>query len=142
MQSPKRRVLLGHLRAVGCAAALALARVLAFAAVVARFTSALALAGVLTLATVLFLHLGICGLLIRLRGGMHAGEKVGRLDRCGAASQQTCERCASNQGLLCHFNELPPVRLDCNHTCLYYVVDGGFGLPLTVFPDWVGSTPR
>jgi hypothetical protein len=37
------RVLVGHLRAVGCAAALALARVLAFAAIVARFTSALAL---------------------------------------------------------------------------------------------------
>src|ERR1700675_1761449 len=100
MRSPIRRGLLGHLRAVGCAAALALARGLAFAAVVARFTSALALAGVLTLASVLFLHLGICGLLIRLGRGMHAGEKVGRLNRCGGTSQQTSKRCASNQGLL------------------------------------------
>src|ERR1700722_18165785 len=93
--SPMRRVLLGHLRAVGCAAALALARVLAFAAVVARFTSALALAGVLTLASVLFLHLGICGLLIRL-GRVHAGEKVGRLNRCGGTGEQTSKSCASD----------------------------------------------
>jgi hypothetical protein len=34
------------------------------------------------------------------------------------------------------------VSLDSNHTCFYYVVDGGFGLPLTVFLDWVGSKPR
>ena len=33
------------------------------------------------------------------------------------------------------------MSLDYNHTCFYYVVDGGFGLPLTVFPDWVGSKP-
>jgi len=56
-----KRLLLGvvswRFRAVGCAAALALARVLAFAAVVARLTATFALAGVLTLASVLFLHL-------------------------------------------------------------------------------------
>ena len=55
-ESPIRRRLV-WLRAVGRAAALALARVLAFAAVVARFTSTFALAGVLTLASVFFLHL-------------------------------------------------------------------------------------
>src|ERR1700722_9840309 len=98
--SPKRRVLLGHLRAVGCAAALALARVLAFAAIVARFTSTLALTGVLTLARVLFLHLFVCRGLVRLSCGMHAGEKVGRLDRCGGTGEQTCESCASDEGLL------------------------------------------
>src|ERR1700685_358170 len=100
MRSPMRRVLGGHLRAVGGAAALALARVLAFAAIVARFTSALALAGVLTLASVLFLHLFVRWGLIGLGGGMHAGEKVGSLDRCGGTGEQACERCASNQGLL------------------------------------------
>ena len=87
MRSPMRRVLFGHLRAVGCAAALALARVLAFAAIVARFTSALALAGVLTLTSVLFLHLGVRRLLIGLGGRVHAGEKVGRLDCCGGTGE-------------------------------------------------------
>jgi hypothetical protein len=95
-----RRVLVGHLRAVGCAAALALARVLAFAAVVARFTSTLALAGVLTLAGMLFLHLFVRWSLIGLGGGMHAGEKVGSLEGCGGTGEQTCESCASDKGLL------------------------------------------
>src|SRR5580698_798615 len=98
MRSPMRRVLVGHLRAVGCAAALA--RVLAFAAIVARFTSALALAGVLTLASMLFLHLLVRWGLIGLGCGMHAGEKVGRLDGCGGTGEQTSKRCASDEGLL------------------------------------------
>src|SRR5580692_7561379 len=100
MRSPLRRVLLGHLRAVGCAAALALARVLAFAAVVARFTSTLALAGVLTLASMLFLHLAISWLLVRLRSKVRAGEKIRRLDRCTGSGQQSCERCTGDESLL------------------------------------------
>src|ERR1700684_4121332 len=113
MRSPLRRVLVGHLRAVGCAAPLALARVLGFAAIVARFTAALALAGVLTLASMLFLHLLVRWGLIGLGCGMHAGEKVGRLDGCGGTGEQTSKRCASDEGLLwlCPFPELPPVSL-------------------------------
>jgi len=53
----------------------------------------------LTLASMLFLHLFVRWRLIGLGGGMHAGEKVGRLDRCGGTGQQTSKRCASNQGL-------------------------------------------
>ncbi|MFZ3334142.1 MAG: hypothetical protein WA197_26160, partial [Candidatus Acidiferrales bacterium] len=59
-------VLLRHLRAVGRAAALALARVLAFAAVVARFTAAFALARILALASVLFLHF-VLGLVLCIK---------------------------------------------------------------------------
>jgi len=32
--------------------------------------------------------------------------------------------------------------LNFNHTCLYYVAKTGFGLPLSVILDWVGSNPR
>ena len=66
--------LLRHLGAVGCAAALAFARVLAFAAVVARFTSTLALARILTLTSVLFFHLLVLvgWRLIGLRGSSQA----------------------------------------------------------------------
>src|SRR5258708_30523291 len=60
-----RRLFFGHLGAVGCATALALARVLAFATIVARFAAALALARVLAFTGVLFLHL-----LVRLLVGL------------------------------------------------------------------------
>jgi hypothetical protein len=44
----------------------------------------------------LFLHLFVRWRLVGLGGGMHAGEKVGSLDGCGGASEQTSERCASD----------------------------------------------
>jgi len=34
------------------------------------------------------------------------------------------------------------VSLNYNHTCFYYVAKTGFGLPLSVIPDWVGYKPR
>src|SRR5260370_30324832 len=60
-----RRLFFGHLGAVGCATALALAIDLAFATIVARFAAALALARALAFTGVLFLHL-----LLRLLVGL------------------------------------------------------------------------
>src|ERR1700677_705911 len=99
MRSPMRRVLVGHLRAVGCAAALALARILALAAIVARFTSALSLAGVLTLASVLFLHLGV-GRSIGLHIRMHPRQQIRSLNRRAGACEQTCKCCTRDERLL------------------------------------------
>src|ERR1700684_937830 len=87
--------LLRHLGAVGCAAALAFARVLGFTAVVARFTSTLALARILTLASVLFFHLLVGWRLIGLRGNSQAREKMRCLNRCAGTSKQTSECCTS-----------------------------------------------
>src|SRR5258708_3089490 len=103
-----RRLFFGHLGAVGCATALALARVLAFATIVARFAAALALARVLAFTGVFFLHLLVrllVGLLIcilraggtllplsplrtfdsRARSHLHATPVLAVLALCGGA---------------------------------------------------------
>ena len=85
-----------HLGAIGRAAALAFARVLGFATVFAALTPTIALAGVLTLASMLFFHLAGCWCLVGLCSKMRAGEEIRRLNRCGGAGQQTCQRCTSD----------------------------------------------
>ena len=80
-------MLFGHLAAISCAAALALAGVLGFAAVVARLAAALAFAGVLALTGVLFFHLLVSlGALIILRRSL--GEVLGR-DRSAGSREKT-----------------------------------------------------
>src|SRR5580700_6292651 len=90
-----RLLLVGHLRTIRCAAALALARVLAFTTVVARLTATLALAGVLAFTSVFVFRLGlVLGLVLRMEGRLGPGEKVGCLDCCATAGEQPRQRCA------------------------------------------------
>ena len=101
-------MLVGHLRAVSCAAALALARVLGFAAVVAGLAAALALAGVLALTSVLFLHLFV-GLRVCILGrGRSPGaiKQIGSLDAGAGSREQARNRRTSDKELirLCHVN--------------------------------------
>src|ERR1700738_3796411 len=84
----------GHLRPVGCATALALARVLAFATIVTGLAAALALARVLALTSVLFLHL-LVGLLLWFlsrSGSLRPGEQIGSLDAGASAREQARDR--------------------------------------------------
>src|SRR5712672_998231 len=89
-----RALLVRHLRAVGCAAALALARVLAFATIVARLAAALAFAGVLALTGVLFFHLLVRLLLCVLSGSgsFPPGGQIGSLDAGAGAREQARDR--------------------------------------------------
>src|ERR1035441_1762097 len=76
---PGRLDQLRHLRAVGCAVALALAAVLTLAAVVARFAAALALTVILALT--------------RMLGGVLAGVAQAGLGRLGRGALRRCSRC-------------------------------------------------
>src|SRR5713226_4716596 len=96
-----RLLFFGHLGAVGCAATLALARVLAFAGV-------------------LFLHLLVVGLLVLARVLILCAErrlqrgKQGRsLDCCTGPGDQSCERRTGEQCLcrLCHVKSLLSIRV-------------------------------
>src|SRR6266852_4433728 len=83
-----------HLAAVSCAAALALARVLALATIVARLAAALALARVLALTSVLFLRC-LVSLLLRVlsgSGSLPPGEQIGSLDAGASAREQARDR--------------------------------------------------
>jgi hypothetical protein len=96
--APKRvitdlELLLGLLGTIGCAAALALARVFAFASVVPRLAAALALTGVLALTSVLFFDLLvvllvfplILALLLGAEGCLQRRKQSRSLD-CGSAA--------------------------------------------------------
>ena len=83
---------IGHLGAVGCAAALALATVFAFAAVVAGFAAALALAVVLALTGVLC---GLVGIGIPQTGLGHLGR--GSLRRCRARGSRMSRNGSAHQ---------------------------------------------
>src|ERR1700730_15257239 len=87
-----RRLLGGHLAAVGRAAALALARVLALAAVVAGLAAALALAGVLAFTGWLFFHL-LFSLGVVLSGGrsLRTRDEVRGLDAGAGSCEQARE---------------------------------------------------
>src|SRR5713226_8414788 len=93
-----RRLFFGHLGAVGCATALALARVLAFATIVARFAAALALARVLAFTGVLFLHLLVrllVGLLLCILSGggsLRPGEQIRSMDAGAGSREQARDR--------------------------------------------------
>src|ERR1700736_384339 len=84
------RLLRWHLGAVGRTAALALARVLGFAAVVAGLAPALALARVLALTGVLFFHflagLVVGSIIAGANGGAHSRQHAGCLN-AGACSR-------------------------------------------------------
>ena len=97
-------LLVRHLGAVGGAAALALAGVLAFAAVVAGLATALTLAGVLAFTGVLFFHLfagGLVGTVI-LSGHsrLDARQQIGRLDACAGAGEQARDSRARDEKLI------------------------------------------
>jgi hypothetical protein len=97
-------LLVRHLGAVGCAAALALAGVLGFAAVVAGLATALTLAGVLAFTGVLFFYLfagGLVGTVI-LSGHsrLDARQQIGRLDACAGACEQARDSRASDEKLI------------------------------------------
>ena len=95
--------LLRHLGAVGGATALALARVLALAAVVAGLTTALTLAGVLALTSMLFFYF-LVGLLVRVVLGGHsrldARQQIGRLDAYAGAGEQARDSRARDEKLI------------------------------------------
>ena len=97
-------LLVRHLGAVGSAAALALAGVLAFAAVVAGLATALTLAGVLALTSVLFFYF-LVGLLVRavILGGhsrLYARQQIGRLDAGAGACEQARDSRAGDEKLI------------------------------------------
>src|SRR6267143_1102724 len=89
---------IGHLGAVGCATALTLARVLAFATVVARLAAALALARILSFTSVLFLHLLVrllVGLLLCILSGggsLRPGEQIRSMDAGAGSREQARDR--------------------------------------------------
>jgi len=97
-------LLVRHLGAVCSAAALALAGVLAFAAVVAGLATALTLAGVLAFTGVLFFHLlagGLVGTVIL--GGhsrLYARQQIGRLDAGAGACEQARDSRAGDEKLI------------------------------------------
>jgi hypothetical protein len=106
-------LLVRHLGAVSGAAALALAGVLAFAAVVAGLATALTLAGVLALTSVLFFYF-LVGLLVRavILGGhsrLYARQQIGRLDACAGACEQARDSRAGDEKLigLSHMLNIP-----------------------------------
>src|SRR5260370_9953734 len=111
-----RRLFFGHLGAVGCASALALARVLAFATIVARFAAALALARVLAFTGVLFLHLLVrllVGLLLCILSGggsLRPVEQIRSLD-AGAASRAQPRDCGTRQKKQIRLSHFPRDRL-------------------------------
>src|SRR6202048_4828628 len=89
-----RGLLFRHFAAVGRAAALAFARVLALATIVAGLAAALALAGVLAFTSVLFFHL-LFGLLLCIlsgSGSLHPGEQIGSMDAGAGAREQARDR--------------------------------------------------
>jgi hypothetical protein len=97
-------LLVRHLGAVGGTAALALAGVLAFAAVVAGLATALTLTGVLAFTGVLFFYLlagGLVGTVIL--GGhsrLYARQQIGRLDACAGAREQARDSRAGDEKLI------------------------------------------
>src|ERR1700688_3194005 len=93
-----------HLGAVGGAAALALAGVLALAAVVAGLATALTLAGVLALTSMLFFYF-LVGLLVRVvilsgHSRLDARQQIGRLDACAGAGEQARDSRARDEKLI------------------------------------------
>src|SRR5882724_1924263 len=94
-------LLRGWLGTIGRAAALALARVLAFATVVAGLAAALALAGVLAFTGMLFLDLLVVFLVLVLaqcaERGLQRGEQSRGLGCRSGPSEQPRERRASQQ---------------------------------------------
>jgi hypothetical protein len=97
-------LLVRHLGAVSGAAALTLAGVLAFAAVVAGLATALTLAGVLAFTGVLFFYLLAGGLVRAVVLGGHsrldARQQIGRLDACAGACEQARDSRASDEKLI------------------------------------------
>src|SRR5258705_8426034 len=93
----------GWLGAIGRAAALALARVLAFATVVAGLAAALALAGVLAFTSVLFLDLLVVFLVLVLaqcaERGLQRWEQSSGLGCRSGPGEQPRDRRASQQSL-------------------------------------------
>src|SRR5690349_19991723 len=89
-------LLVRQLRAIGCAAALALARVLALATVVTCLAASLALARVLALTGMLVLRrLFVCclvsrALILSAERRLHAREQVRSLDSGAGSREQTC----------------------------------------------------
>jgi len=109
-------VLLGHLAAVGRAAALALAGVLGLAAVVAGLAAALALARIFAFTGMLFFHRGVSLLVRILCGGrsLRARKQIGSLNSGAGSREQARDRRTSDKELirLCHFSLRPPVILN------------------------------
>src|SRR5277367_4363720 len=103
-----------HLGTIGRAAALALARVLRFAAVVAGLAAALALARVLALTRMLVLIGCISRLVLGCSRSLCPGEQIRSLNAGSGSREQARNRRASNQELirLCHFSLRPPVIFD------------------------------
>jgi membrane protein implicated in regulation of membrane protease activity len=106
---------------IGCATALALARVFAFAAVVTGFATTLALAGVLTLASVLFLGLLVVllvlslvlALILRAQRSLKRGKQSRGLDCRTGPGEQSRERRTSQQSFcrLRHFAILQSIGM-------------------------------
>src|ERR1700747_1593471 len=84
------KLLLRRLGAIGRATALALARVLAFAAVVAGFATALALAGVLALTSVLFFDVlvALLALILSAEGSLQRWQQSRSLKRSSSSGEQ------------------------------------------------------
>ena len=97
-------LLVRHLGAVGGAAALALAGVLAFAAVVAGLATALTLAGVLAFTGVLFFYFLAGGFVRAVVLGGHsrldARQQIGSLDACAGACEQARDSRAGDEKLI------------------------------------------
>ena len=85
---------LGWLAAVSGAAAFALARILAFATVIAGFATALTLAGVLSLASVLFFRRT---LIVLCDAGLEAFVQIRRLERRTAPREKARYRGRNHQ---------------------------------------------
>ena len=107
-------LLVRHLGAVCSAAALALAGVLAFAAVVAGLATALTLAGVLAFTSVLFFDLlflfgGRLVCILGGYGGLDPREQIGRLNAGAGACEQARNCRAGDEKLirLCHILKNP-----------------------------------
>jgi hypothetical protein len=97
-------LLVRHLGAVGGAAALALAGVLAFAAVVAGLATALTLAGVLAFTGVLFFYFLagglVCTVILGGHSGLDARQQIGSLDACAGACEQARDSRAGDEQLI------------------------------------------
>src|SRR5258708_5018235 len=110
-------LLLGLLGTIGCATALALARVFAFATVVTGLAAALALAGVLALASVLFFDLLVVllvfplvlALLLGAEGSFQRRKQSRSLNRYSGSGEQSRERRTCEHGFcrFRHFHILP-----------------------------------
>src|SRR6516164_6923228 len=106
--TPGFSVLLGLLRTVGRATALAFARVFAVATVVSRLAAALTLAGVLALASMLFLDLLVVLLVLVLplilgaKGSLQRRKQSRSVNCRSGSGDQSCE-CRTREHSLCGF---------------------------------------